>query len=98
MTFSPRMPSGSAPTRRRGGRFGAVVRRGLRAFSWTLGVSALQWALESTATGIVMSVTALTPLTVMPLTRVLEKEKITPRSVLGGAMAVAGVVGLTLAR
>src|ERR1051325_4470903 len=64
----------------------------------TLGVSAMQWALATTPTGIVMSITALTPLTVMPLTRALEKEKITPRAVIGGVMAVVGVVGLTLAK
>jgi drug/metabolite transporter (DMT)-like permease len=64
----------------------------------TLGVSAMQWALATTPTGIVMSITALTPLTVMPLTRVLEKERITPRAVIGGVIAVAGVIGLTLVK
>ena len=64
----------------------------------TLGVSCLQWALETTPTGIVMSVVALTPLTVMPLARIFEGEKITARSLLGGAIAVAGVVMLTLSR
>ncbi len=64
----------------------------------TLGVSCLQWALESTPTGIVMSIVALTPLTVMPLARVFEGEKITMRSLGGGAIAVAGVVMLTLSR
>jgi drug/metabolite transporter (DMT)-like permease len=64
----------------------------------TLGVSCLQWALETTPTGIVMSIVALTPLTVIPLARVFEGEKITMRSMLGGAVAVAGVICLTLSK
>ncbi len=64
----------------------------------TLGVSCLQWALETTPTGIVMSIVALTPLTVMPLARIFEGEKITGRSLLGGAIAVTGVVMLTLSK
>lgn len=64
----------------------------------TLGVSCLQWALETTPTGIVMSIVALTPLTVIPLARIFEGEKITARSLLGGAVAVAGVVMLTLSK
>jgi drug/metabolite transporter (DMT)-like permease len=64
----------------------------------TLGVSAMQWALETTPTGIVLAIIALTPLVVIPFARVLENEKITARSLAGGAIAVAGVVGLTLAK
>jgi drug/metabolite transporter (DMT)-like permease len=61
----------------------------------TLGVSVMQLALESTPTGIVMSIVALTPLTVIPFARVLEKEKVTHRAIIGAAIAVVGVVGLT---
>jgi drug/metabolite transporter (DMT)-like permease len=64
----------------------------------TLGVSAMQWGLETTPTGVVMSIVALTPLTVIPLARVFEGEKVTLRSLLGGAIAVAGVICLTLAK
>jgi drug/metabolite transporter (DMT)-like permease len=64
----------------------------------TLGVSAMQWGLETTPTGVVMSIVALTPLTVMPLARLFEGEKNTVRSLLGGAIAVAGVICLTLAK
>ena len=64
----------------------------------TLGVSAMQWGLETTPTGVVMSIVALTPLTVMPLARVFEGEKITVRSLLGGAIAVTGVICLTVAK
>jgi drug/metabolite transporter (DMT)-like permease len=45
-----------------------------------------------------MSIVALTPLTVIPLARVFEGERITLRSLLGGAIAVAGVICLTLSR
>ena len=64
----------------------------------TLGVSAMQWGLETTPTGVVMSIVALTPLTVIPLARMFEGEKITLRSLLGGAIAVAGVICLTLSK
>lgn len=64
----------------------------------TLGVSCMQWALETTPTGIVMSIVALTPLTVIPFARAFENEKITARSLAGGALAVLGVIGLTLTR
>jgi len=64
----------------------------------TLGVSAMQWGLETTPTGVVMSIIALTPLVVIPLARVFEGEKITWRALVGGAIAVAGVVGLTLSK
>ncbi|HEX5222666.1 MAG TPA: DMT family transporter [Verrucomicrobiae bacterium] len=64
----------------------------------TLGVSAMQWGLETTPTGVVMSIVALTPLTVIPLARVFEGEKVTIRSLLGGAIAVTGVICLTLSK
>jgi len=64
----------------------------------TLGVSAMQWGLESTPTGIVMSIVALTPLTVIPLARLFEGEKVTARSLIGGVIAVAGVICLTLSK
>lgn len=64
----------------------------------TLGVSCMQWALETTPTGIVMSITALTPLIVIPFARVFEGEKFSAGSLIGGAIAVVGVVGLTLAK
>lgn len=64
----------------------------------TLGVSAMQWGLEATPTGVVMSITALTPLAVIPLARIFENEKITARSLLGGAIAVSGVICLTLSK
>jgi hypothetical protein len=45
------------------------------------------------ATGIVLAIIALTPLVVIPFARVLENERITAKSLAGGAIAVAGVWG-----
>lgn len=64
----------------------------------TLGVSAMQWGLETTPAGVVMSIIALTPLTVIPLARVFEGEKITARSIIGATIAVTGVICLTVSR
>lgn len=61
----------------------------------TLGVTCVQWALEKTPTGIVMTVVATTPLILLPMTRIVDKEKIGARSLLGATIAVAGVIGLT---
>ena len=61
----------------------------------TLGVSCMQWALENTPTGIVTAIIATTPIVMLPLARVFEGEKITARSLTGGLIAVAGVLGLT---
>ena len=57
-----------------------------------------QWALSAAPTGIVLPIVATTPLVVMPLAHFLEGDKITLRTLLGGALAVGGVVGLTLVR
>ncbi len=62
-----------------------------------LGVSCMQWALSTTPTGIVLAIIALTPLAVIPLARLFEKERPTARSLWGSVVAVAGAVGLTLA-
>lgn len=64
----------------------------------TLGVSFYQWALEQLPTGIVLSICALTPLTVIPLARAVEGEQPRRRSLVGSAIAVAGVIGLALRR
>lgn len=60
----------------------------------TFGVTCVQWALEKTPTGIVMTVVATTPLILLPMTRIVEKEKIGIRPLLGAVIAVAGVSGL----
>ncbi len=60
----------------------------------TLGVSCYQWALKSAPTGIVMPIVALTPLMVIPFSRYVENERPTLRSIIGGVIAVSGVVAL----
>ena len=62
------------------------------------GVSCYQWALSAAPTSIVLPIVATTPLVVMPLAHFLEGDRITLRTLLGGTLAVAGVVGLTLMR
>ena len=49
-------------------------------------------------TAIVLPIVALTPLMIIPFSWHLEGERPTVRSLLGGVVAVAGVIGLTLAR
>jgi drug/metabolite transporter (DMT)-like permease len=62
----------------------------------TLGVSCMQWALKTNPTGIVLPVVAITPIVIIPFARYMEGERPTIRSLIGGIVAVAGVVGLTL--
>jgi len=64
----------------------------------TLGVSCMQLALHTTPTGIVLAIIALTPLAVIPLARIFEGERPTIHSLIGSVVAVAGAVGLTLAK
>ena len=61
----------------------------------TIGVSCMQWALETTPTGIVTAIIATTPIVMLPLARIFEGEKITARSLAGGLIAIGGVLGLT---
>jgi drug/metabolite transporter (DMT)-like permease len=63
-----------------------------------LGVACFQWALMTTPTTIVLPIVATVPLAVMPLEHLLKGEQVTHRAVVGGVIAVAGVIGLTLAR
>ena len=58
----------------------------------------MQRAFETTPTGLVLSIIAMTPIVVMPLAYVFEGERATKRSIAGGVVAVAGVVGLVLSR
>lgn len=62
------------------------------------GVTCYQWALTTAPTGIVLPIVATTPLVVMPFAHFIEGDRITRRSLLGGLLAVGGVVALTLAR
>jgi len=62
-----------------------------------IGVSCYQWALATTPSGIVLPIVATTPLVLIPLTCWFEGDRPSKRSLAGGAVAVAGVVALTLA-
>jgi drug/metabolite transporter (DMT)-like permease len=62
----------------------------------TIGVSCYQWAFQTTPAGIVLPIVATTPLVAMPITRIMEHEKVTWHAIVGGIIAVAGVIGLKL--
>jgi drug/metabolite transporter (DMT)-like permease len=64
----------------------------------TLGVSCMQWAFETTPAGVVLSIIALSPIVVIPIALVVEGERPGIQSLIGGAVAVAGVIALTLSR
>lgn len=61
----------------------------------TIGVSAMQRAIETTPTGIVLAIVATTPIVVIPLSLLTEREKPSNRSLAGAVVAVGGVIGLT---
>jgi drug/metabolite transporter (DMT)-like permease len=63
-----------------------------------LGMSSFQWALSTTPSGIVLPITATTPLVVIPFAYWLEGERPSQQSLVGGGIAVAGAVALALVR
>jgi drug/metabolite transporter (DMT)-like permease len=64
----------------------------------TLGVTCMQWALAQTNAAVVTAIIALTPIVLLPMSRIIEGEKIGLRSLVGALLAVAGVIGLTIFR
>lgn len=60
----------------------------------SIGVACYQWALAIAPTGIVLAIVATTPLVVIPFTMVLDGERPTLRSLVGGAVAVLGAAAL----
>jgi len=64
----------------------------------TIGVSCMQWALETTPSGVVLPIIAMSPIVVIPMAWLFEGERPGIRSLAGRAVAVAGVIALTLAR
>jgi drug/metabolite transporter (DMT)-like permease len=64
----------------------------------TLGVTCMQWALRTTQAGIVTAIIATTPIFLLPMSRLVENEKIGLRPLIGAVIAVAGVIGLTFFR
>jgi drug/metabolite transporter (DMT)-like permease len=84
---------------------GAARAPGRAPWLWTLanglagpvaGVGAYQWALATTPSGIVLPIVATTPLVSIPIAFWLEGDRPTRRSVVGGVIAVAGCIVLTL--
>ncbi len=61
------------------------------------GMGAFQMALASVPSGIVLPITATTPLMVIPFAYWFEGERPSKRSLAGGALAVAGAVALAVA-
>jgi len=64
----------------------------------TLGVTCMQWALATTNAAVVSAIIALTPVLLLPITRIVDGEKIGVRSLVGALTAVGGVIGLTCSR
>jgi drug/metabolite transporter (DMT)-like permease len=62
----------------------------------TLGVACYQWALRTTASGIVLPIVATSPLVTMLLAWIMDGERPSRRVVWGGLIAVAGAVGLKI--
>jgi drug/metabolite transporter (DMT)-like permease len=60
----------------------------------TLGVACYQWALSSTASGIVLPIVATTPVLTIPFAYLIDKDKPTVRSIIGGLIAVAATIAL----
>lgn len=63
-----------------------------------IGVSCYQWALSTTASGIVLPIVATTPIVVVPLAYWLDGDRPTRRSLIGGVIAVAGAVCLSVVK
>jgi drug/metabolite transporter (DMT)-like permease len=87
------------------GGFAMLARR--RAWLWvlgnslagpTIGVACYQWALGTTPSAVVLPIVATMPIAVIPLAYLIEGDRPTLRSVLGGLVAVAGAVGLAVLR
>lgn len=84
---------------------GAPTRDWRKAWPWmianalagsVLGVSCYQWALATAPSGIVLSIVATLPLVVIPFAYRFEGDRPGLQSVIGGAIAVAGVIALML--
>ena len=60
------------------------------------GVTCYQWALLNNPTGVVLPIVAITPLVVIPFAILMKEEKPSWRALIGGVIAVAGVVGMVM--
>jgi drug/metabolite transporter (DMT)-like permease len=64
----------------------------------SLGVGCYQWALATAPSGVVLPVVATMPIVVIPFACLFEGDRPTRRSLLGGLLAVAGAIALSLVR
>jgi len=64
----------------------------------TLGVTCMQWALKDNPSAVVQAIIATSPIVLLPMTRIVDGEKIGMRSLAGAVVAVGGVIGLTFSR
>lgn len=71
-----------------------VVANGLA--GQTLGMCFFNWALKTTPTGLVLALVSTTPLVIIPFAWKFEGDKAHRRSIIGGAIAVAGAIALVL--
>jgi drug/metabolite transporter (DMT)-like permease len=60
----------------------------------SVGVGFYQLALKTTPSGVVLPITALAPLVVIPLAYLFDGDRPGGRSIVGGIVAVGGVIGL----
>lgn len=65
---------------------------GAAIFGPILGVSCFQWALGQAHSGVVLSIVATTPIVVIPMAIVIEKDRPPPAALIGSAVAVLGVI------
>lgn len=65
---------------------------GAALFGPVLGVSCFQWALGQATSGVVLSITATTPILILPMVAYMDKDRPPWTAVLGSLIAVAGVV------
>ncbi|MCL4178388.1 MAG: DMT family transporter [Verrucomicrobia bacterium] len=64
----------------------------------TVGVGCYQWALATQPSGVVLPIVATTPIAVIPFAYLVEGDRPSLRSVVGGIVAVGGAIALTLIR
>lgn len=65
---------------------------GAAMFGPVLGVSCFQWALVQAPALVVLSITATTPILIMPLSAVIDHDRAGKAAIWGSILAVAGVV------
>lgn len=64
---------------------------GAAVFGPVIGVSCFQWALQSLESGIVLAITAMTPIVLMPMAAITEGDHPSRLAILGAMIAVSGV-------